>query len=237
MGGIPNVAGISRSGAQGAYVYAVMENGGSSAARPVTSVSWFNAARFANWLANGQPTGAQDGTTTEDGAYALNGATTGAAVTKNATNPNTGAAPAFYVPLENEWYKAAFYDPDRGGYWTYATRSDAAPGNAIGSEPNQSNYITDATGFAVTQSGNFSTSQNYLTDAGAFSGSASAYGTFDQTGNVWEWNDLDGTAGPSRGLRGGAYTSTEPYLRSSYRMGYGADRSNPNGGFRLAAPE
>lgn len=78
--------------------------------------------------------------------------------------------------------------------------------------------------------------KNYLADVGAFPGSRSYYGTYDQSGSVWQWNELDGTAGPSRGLRGGAYTSTAPYLRSSYRMGYGADRSNPNRGFRLAAP-
>jgi len=241
MGGVPNVAGISRAGSDGSYTYSVMDNGGSSARRPVTSVSWFNAARFANWMANGQPTGVQDATTTEDGAYPLHGAVSGLAVARNAVNPNTGERPAFTIPLENEWYKAAFHAPSlgggAGGYFAYATQSDATPGNAIGGEPNQANYISDATGYSVTQSAGFSTTQNYLTDAGAFSGSASAYGTFDQTGNVWEWNDLDGAPGPSRGLRGGAYTSTPPYLRSSYRMGYAADRSNPNGGFRLAAPE
>ena len=53
----------------------------------------------------------------------------------------------------------------------------------------------------------FSSSQNYLTDVGAFSNSASAYGTFDQGGNVAEYNDSlmpwDG------GLRGGAWYGTE----------------------------
>jgi len=32
--------------------------------RPVNFVSWGDAARFANWLHNGQPTGLQDATTT-----------------------------------------------------------------------------------------------------------------------------------------------------------------------------
>jgi formylglycine-generating enzyme required for sulfatase activity len=36
--------------------------------RPVNYVSWGDAARFANWLHNGQPSGAQDLTTTEEGA-------------------------------------------------------------------------------------------------------------------------------------------------------------------------
>ena len=37
--------------------------------RPVNYVSFWDAARFANWLHNGQPTGAQGAGTTEDGAY------------------------------------------------------------------------------------------------------------------------------------------------------------------------
>lgn len=240
MGGIPNVAGISRSGSSGSYVYAVIINSGSSENRPVTSVSWFNAARFANWMANGQPAGSQDATTTEDGAYTLNGATSGIVPSKNAINPNTSSAPTFYIPSENEWYKAAYYNPtlngSAGGYTTYATQSDDVPGNLIGADLNQANYLSETTGYSVTQSADFSTTQNYLTDGGSYSANASYYGTFDQTGSIWEWNDMDGSASTIRGFRGGAYTSTPPYLRSSYRMGYVANGYNANGGFRLAAP-
>jgi len=240
MAAIPNVAGISRSGSSGSYSYSVINNSGSSANRPITNISWFNAARFTNWMANGQPSGIQNSSTTENGAYPLNGAISGLAVVKNTLNPNTGSAPTFYIPLENEWYKAAYYNPTlnnaAGAYTAYATQSDTTPENLVGNTPNQVNYISDATGYSVTQSPNFSTTQNYLTDVGAFTGSGSYYGTFDQNGNVWEWNDLDGTASASRGLRGGAYTSTSPYLRSSFRMGYAPDRYNANGGFRLASP-
>jgi len=48
--------------------------------RPVNFVNWGDSARFANWLHNGQPTGAQDLATTEDGSYTLNGATSDAAL-------------------------------------------------------------------------------------------------------------------------------------------------------------
>ena len=44
-----NVAGISRSGSSGSYRYSVI----GSANHPITYVSWFDAARFANWVANG----------------------------------------------------------------------------------------------------------------------------------------------------------------------------------------
>jgi formylglycine-generating enzyme len=238
MGTDLNVAGISRSGAPGTYTYSSMSNGGASSNRPIANVSWFNAARFANWVANGQPTGLQTGTTTENGAYALNGATSGTAPAKNATNPNTGLVPSSYIPLENEWYKAAYYSPTlnsgSGGYFAYATQSNTAPGNVIGSGANQANYFNGV--YSVTQLAGYSSSQNYLTDVGAFTNSASFYGTFDQSGNLNQWNDLDGTAGSTRGIRGGGWGGTSFYVSSSLRSTYDPSLVNNGFGFRLAAP-
>ena len=235
-----NVAGISRTGGSGSYSYSAIDNGGNSSNRPVTFVSWWDSARFANWMANGQPTGAQSSTTTENGAYNVNGATSGNAPAKNVTNPNTSAAPTFYIPTENEWYKAAYYSPllnsGSGGYYTYATQSDTAPGNVIGSGSNQANYYLGAV-YSVTQSASYSSSQNYLTDVGAFSGSGSFYGTFDQNGNVQQWNDLDGTGGSSRGLRGGSWDDFNPsFLSSSYSSSNSPSEGSFLIGFRLAAP-
>ena len=47
---------IQRSGSSGSYTYSVAADW---ANRPVNYVSWGDAARFANWLHNGQPTGAK----------------------------------------------------------------------------------------------------------------------------------------------------------------------------------
>ena len=242
MGTNLNVAGISRTGVSGSYTYSVMNNGGNSANRPITYVSWFDSARFANWVANGQPTGVQTGTTTENGAYNVNGATSGNAPARNVTNPNTSAAPTFFIPNENEWYKAAYYSPvlnsGSGGYYTYATQSNAAPGNAIGSGANQANYSPGGV-YAVTQNSSYDSNQNYLTDVGAFSGSGSFYGTFDQSGNVLQWNDLDGlaTSGSSLGLRGGKWNNSNPFRVSSSNI-VSSDPSYEGNdvGFRLASP-
>ena len=232
MGTTANIAGITRSGSSGSYSYAVMGTG----ARPVTYVSWFDAARFANWVANGQTTGAQTGATTENGAYTLSGTMSGVSVTKNAVNPNTSATTTYWIPSENEWYKAAYYDPGAGGpsddYWLYPTRSDSAPGNVIGSGANQANYKT--TVYSVTQSSSYSGSQNYLTDGGAFSTSPSFYGTYDQGGNVSEWNDAV-IAGSSRGLRGGSWNGVENALRSSIRSNNDPAFANGSVGFRVAS--
>jgi formylglycine-generating enzyme required for sulfatase activity len=221
-----NIAGISRSGTSGGYSYSVIDNGGPSGNRPITYVSWFDAARFANWMHNGQGSGS-----TETGAYTLvDGQMDGTAPAKN-----PGAQ--FYIPTESEWYKAAYYSPllnsGSGGYHAYATQSSTAPGNTIGSSANQANYYNGV--FSVTQS-SYSSSQNYLTDVGAFTNSASFYGTFDQSGNVFEWNDLDGTAGSSRGLRGGRWGSPAFNLSSSGRLTDDPSLENSDFGFRLASP-
>ena len=244
MGTNQNIRGISRTGVSGSYSYSVIGpdgvvNGQSGANRPITYVSWWDSARFANWLANGQPTGAQTSTTTENGAYNVNGATSGNAPARNVTNPNTGATPTYVIPTENEWYKAAFYSPvlnsGSGGYYLSATQSNAAPGNVIGSGANQANYAPGGVS-SVTQSASYSGSQNYLTDVGAFTNSASFYGTFDQSGNVFQWNDLDGTPGSSRGLRGGYWSSSASSLSSSVRLTLVPSDESLNIGFRLASP-
>ena len=237
MGTGGNIKGISRTGGSGSYTYSVL----GSANRPITYVSWWDSARFANWMANGQPTGAQTSTTTENGAYNVNGATSGNAVAKNATNPNTSAAPTFYVPKENEWYKAAYYSPTlnggSGGYYAYATQSNTEPGNQIGSGANQANYIAYGV-FSVTQSSSYYGTgfQNYLTDVGAFTNSGSFYGTFDQSGNVYQWNDLDGAPGSSRGVRGGDWYGSELSVLSSDRGSSDPSYEYNYVGFRLASP-
>ncbi|MFM7205622.1 MAG: SUMF1/EgtB/PvdO family nonheme iron enzyme, partial [Planctomycetaceae bacterium] len=133
------VSGINRTGSPGSYAYTPTEPVGPSVAgitagnRPITKLKWFSAARFANWMANGQPIGSQSASTTERGAYQLDGKTTGAQVPRVAVNPNTGGAPSFVIPTENEWYKAAYYKggSTNAGYWNYATQNDTPPGNDL----------------------------------------------------------------------------------------------------------
>jgi formylglycine-generating enzyme len=225
MGSNLNIAGISRSGSSGSYSYSVI---GSSGNKPITYVTWFDAARFVNWVTNGQGSGS-----TETGAYTLNGVTSGSAVAVNA-----GAA--FYLPTTDQWYKAAFFSPNYGGvgvpgYYDYATQSDTIPGNVVGSGANQANWLS--TVYSVTQSGTKDPNQNYLTDVGAFSGSGSFYGTFDQSGNVFEWTDSNGLAGPNRDRIGGAWDRTSSLMSTAAvsTAGVAAASLNERIGFRIAA--
>ena len=55
--------GIQRGGFSGNYSYSVKAGFESL---PVNYVSWGDAARFANWMANGQPIGLQDNSTTDE---------------------------------------------------------------------------------------------------------------------------------------------------------------------------
>ena len=244
MAGVLNSAGISRSGTSGSYSYAPVNNAGDSSRRPVTYVNWFDAARFANWMANGQPAGPQGPSTTENGAYNLAGATTGAAVPPNLINPNRGGRPAFFLPTEDQWYKAAYYSPklnrNRGGYFRYATASNTAPGNIPGSTSNTANYIDDYSGtyfYAVPQERYIDPEQNYLFDVGVYSGSASYYGIFDQSGAVYNWNDLSGSASASRGLRGGFFFAGSASIQSVTFAQVAPNREGADAGFRLAGPD
>lgn len=128
--------GITRSGSPGNYSYATKINMGN---KPVVLVSWFDAARFCNWLHNGKTSSSS----TENGAYTLNGSYP--IVTKN-------SAANYWLPTENEWYKAAFFKNDgTNNYWTYATQNNTQPkivitdqfgdGNGLGTVPFGLNQI------------------------------------------------------------------------------------------------
>jgi sulfatase modifying factor 1 len=228
----PHVSGINRLGdgtIADPYTYAVL---GGSGDRPITYVSWFDAARFANWMHNG----ATNGSSTETGAYTLNGATNGYGVTKN-------AEAKWWIPSTDEWYKAAYYKGGGtdAGYWVYPTQSDSAPGNDIGGATNQANYY-DGDWATTQESGGIDFLAEYLTDVGAFSNSASAYGTFDQGGNVAEWNDsaslnvhggswFDAIYGPPEGVSGGYSWA----MSAANYDAYGRTALDNTIGFRLAS--
>jgi formylglycine-generating enzyme required for sulfatase activity len=228
-------AGISRSGAGvvgNPYIYAAISPSGtnppgasSPGNRPISYVSWFDAARFANWMHNGATVGAS----TETGAYALNGASSGIFTV------NPGAI--WYLPSENQWYKAAYYKGGgpNSGYWSFPTQSNTQPGLSIGASANQANHKAYDL-YAVTLSNTFSFTQNYLTDVGAYSNSASAYGTYDQGGNLWELNDTV-INGSSRGMRGGYWQNVtyDLHLRSSSRQSVVPSGEGNHLGFRLAS--
>ncbi|MEI8369599.1 MAG: SUMF1/EgtB/PvdO family nonheme iron enzyme [Planctomycetia bacterium] len=216
--------GITQSGASGTYSYAAKENMGD---KPVNYVSWFDAARVANWYQNG----ATGTSSTETGAYDLNGINAGYTVAVNA-----GAT--FFIPTVDQWYKAAFYKSGGtdAGYWNYATQSDTAPtavsagATGIGSAGNTGNYAN----YAAAAVWNGLTGD--VTTIGT-NGGPGAYGTFDMSGNLNEWNDYDGvTIGGYRGIWGGSWNGDANDLSSSRSVDYAPTQESSTIGFRLASP-
>ena len=229
---------IKRSGSSGNYSYSVAADW---ANRPVNYVSWGDSARFANWLHNGQPTGAQDANSTEDGAYFLNGATSNVAL--QAVSRESDAT--WVIPSDDEWYKAAYY---KGGgtnarYWDYPTSTDSKPG-----------YIDDSGNFSRVGDGSFTEggidpgnyatyngdyshpysigSPYYRTEVGEHENSESPYGTFDQGGNIWEWTEA--IAGSDRVIRGGGFGSAEYPMLAVSRSDTPPTNESFHFGFRVA---
>jgi formylglycine-generating enzyme required for sulfatase activity/tRNA A-37 threonylcarbamoyl transferase component Bud32 len=229
-----SIAGIERFGTDGTYTYRVigespaghMSTGGTlQPRRPIGCVSWTSAARFCNWLHNGQGDGS-----TETGAYALNGVT-------DQRMPREKDA-RFFLPNEDEWYKAAYYDPAGaagGTYWKFATRSNEdprrwkAPGNApfdpqFFEHPNIANW------------GWSGDSPHTLASVDLFPNSTSAYGCHCMSGNVSEWVEPKGNVGHSQGIiRGGFWWEGAPPPDSHYRVRGLVDKANRHFGFRIAA--
>ncbi len=238
MGSGCSACGIWRGGSSGSYSYSLMTP--DSGNLPVNYVSWGDAARFCNWLQDGQPTGAEGSGTTETGAYTLIGATSKAALM--AVTRNAGAR--YFIPTENEWYKAAYYKGGgtNAGYWAYPTQSNTPPDNSwalAATEPNDANcylngYTYPGGGGNMTIVGEFVLSGNggHTTPVGAFAASPGPYGTYDMGGNLNQWNETNVSGG--RGMRGGSFGSDSVYLGSSHDSGCDPTLWGTDLGFRVA---
>jgi formylglycine-generating enzyme len=216
--------GITRSGSgtvADPWIYP--DSGGVWNNRCINSVSFWSAARFCNWVQNGQGNG-----DTESGAYINIG---------NASTFARQPGAKYVLPNENEWYKAAYYYDFGGsakGYYDFPTRRD------LGDYPKN-----DILPFDPGNSANFyqkhyiDYQEQYLSDplhditlVGEFENSASWYGTFDQGGNVYEWTET--AKGTDRIVRGGSFFEQYASMLSNYRVPRGPSVVTQTLGFRLA---
>ena len=215
---------IRQSGTSGSYTYSVAAD---YANRPVNYVSFWDAARFTNWLSNGQGNG-----DTETGAYTLNGynGNEGRTITRN-----SGAK--FFVPTEDEWYKAAYHDKTAGlaaTYFDYPTSNNLAPGQDMAdASGNNANCYTSPYAMPID-------SGKYTTVVGEFQNSDSPYGTFDQGGNMGEWNETIITSNPpttaaDRGIRSWSFSDFSSYLLASTRGSNAPSNESDTIGFRVAS--
>jgi hypothetical protein len=86
--------------------------------KPVNYITYLDAIRYVNWLSN-------DSGDTESGSYTITG---------NSVSDKRSDEAKYFIPNENEWFKAAYYNGPVGvtrqslyPYWLYATQSSTDP--------------------------------------------------------------------------------------------------------------
>jgi formylglycine-generating enzyme required for sulfatase activity len=196
-------------------------------AKPATSVSWNEAARFVNWL-----------NTSTGGFAAYNFTTSGVndniavwtaadALDYDIANPYRSKRATYVLPNSNEWYKAAYYNPTNSTYYEFPNGSNTVP-TAVASG-------TDA-GSAVYGGGSV-TGPADVDQAGG----PSPYGVMGLGGNVYEWEEssFDGiySSGSQRVVRGGSWDSplSANDLASGKRYAFAPSVESNNFGFRVAS--
>ncbi len=109
------------------------------AAKPYGFADFLRAARFANSVQNGQvfSKSTKNGVTTY--GIRLSSSTTKGMYNLNRRRATRSHAKGFVIPSQNEWIKAAYYDPNGGGkygYWKYPTNPGVF-GDGTATQPNQ----------------------------------------------------------------------------------------------------
>jgi len=196
--------------------------GGNGANRPGTGISWYEAAKYVNWLNTSRPGGTAAYKFDSSGNFQLWSAGDAG---YNANNMFRNSLAKYVIASSNEWYKGAYGKAD-GSWSNFPNGSDSAPtAVASGTAANTAVY-----------------GQSFFTGpADIFNaGGLSAYGTMGQGGNVWEWNETayDGTnntVGEYRVLRGGSWNNDSSLLVASGRDGGIPTTGDFNYGFRVAS--
>ncbi|MEC8215177.1 MAG: Ig-like domain-containing protein [Cyanobacteriota bacterium] len=170
------LGGITRDGESGDYSYSVVPE---LANYPVTYVSFWDAARYVNWLSTGS---------TEKGVYTM--------MPKQDDNKNEPIQRnqdafddgAFALPSHAEWLKAGLY--------------------SSASDPTLYAFPTQSDSIDVEQANIEGSSFSGLAPVGSFD-HPSPHGTYDQAGNAWEWLDdlseFEQSGLPARFRKGGSF--------------------------------
>jgi formylglycine-generating enzyme required for sulfatase activity len=197
--------------------------------QPAANLNWYEAAAFVNFLNTSSGKTAAYDLSWSGTAWSMELWSSDQAWTAGGTNLYRNKDAFYFLPSENEWYKAAYYKGGgtNAGYWLYPTASS--------SEPTSVTSGTSA-GTAVYRNNNPDSAPAIVNSAGGLS----PYSTMGQGGNVWEWNEsaLDGTNSSSsefRVFRGGNWGSAAGNLRPSSRESDDPLQQGVYLGFRVAS--
>ena len=193
--------------------------------QPAATINWYEAAAFVNFLnTNSGKTAAYD-LTFSSGSWSMALWSSEQAWTAGGTNLYRNKDSFYFLPSENEWYKAAYYNAAGTNYFLYPTGSDTAP-TAVASGTNAGSAVYNAVASVPA-----------IVDS---AGGLSPYGTMGQGGNINEWNEsaFDGSNSSSsegRASRGGNWNNPESLLRSSFRSRNFPSTGSDSLGFRVAS--
>ena len=193
---------------------------------PTNYVSWNEAAQFANWLNTSTGHQAAYKFTGTQGASDYTLGTWSAAEAADGTNLYRNKAAKYFLPTEDEWVKAAYWNGTSLQY--YATTDNGFPAQGNGTSGSGWNYWDN--GYATDPYGPWNVG----------SGSQELNGTYDMMGNVYEWMESPYTSGDygassTRGWRGGDWPGVYNSLVASDRFGTGPTVEGGNIGFRVAS--
>ena len=200
---------VNTASSLGITISDMTSNGGNRGNIPATEVNWYEAAKFVNWLNVHQGHQAA-----YKFAYAFQ-TWNPSDVGYQASNPVRNSLARYVLPTRDEWYKGAYYDPNKAGgagYWDYPTGSDVAP----------------TSGVVYGQSS--ATGPADIANAGVLS----PYGTMAQGGNVWEWNESTYLGSGNNEIRGGSWVSNASALTPLISIEDAPWGGGYNIGFRVA---
>jgi formylglycine-generating enzyme required for sulfatase activity len=214
------------TGSSGGYDNYFYDWGTGTTNVPTNSVNWYAAAQFVNWLNTntGHQAAYKFTGTPHMGDYTFVDWTAGDAG-YDAANPYRNKNARYFLPNENEWVKAAYWNGTT--LQTYATK----PGQSL------------TQGSSASGTGWNYWDNKYATNPGGpwnvGSRSQELNGTYDMMGNIWEWvespySDSHFGATSSRGVRGGSFNYNSYYVASSTRSIYYPAYARPDLGFRVA---
>jgi hypothetical protein len=155
-----------------------------SAMKPLGGLMWRALAWYCNWLHHGQPIGPDS---IRDGAYDVSTFfidSNNGGLQDQATR-SEGAR--FWIPSQDEWMKAAYYDPNRhgpgeSGWWTYPHMSDEAPEPGLPTTPGAQ---TSAGTFQLF----FDFNEAFDIPLKSYKGVESSWGLMDVSGAGQEWSE------------------------------------------------
>ena len=191
---------------------------------PTNYVSWYEAAQFVNYLntSTNHPAAYKFTGTQGTSNYTL-GVWQSGDVGYSASNPYRNSNAYYFLPTEDEWVKAAYWNGT--SLQTYATKAGDTLFQGNGTDGGWNYQSTNPAGpWAAT------------------SGSQELNGTYNMMGNVWEWMESpystgDYASGSYRGVRGGecSYFGHDYYLASSNRGHFDPLYEGSGVGFRVAS--